>query len=1168
MRFGVPWGTKKGIRPEARETAAEAARRSGMSLDDWLNSVIMQQAAQAGVPAYGSQAAQQSDPRALAAVNNRLDLLNRRIEQFTQTGTTAYAPRGHAPARGPDQRADLIGRLDQYVHNAQSPAQPAMRHPMPQQRMPAQPPMQRPPGLDQALADIAARQQMLNGGAPVAPRRPAASSPMAYAPPATRAQQAAHAAAPVPAQDLSGLEEQLRQITNQIETLRHPGVEEAINALRAELGEIGHALGEAMPRHSIDTIERQIQGLSQRIAEGRQAGVDHGALAGIEHGLTEVRDALRGLTPAESLVGFNEAVAGLAHKIDLIVAEKDPETLAQLESAITTLRGMANHVASNDTVSALAAEVQALTDKVDYLAHAGANADALTSLEHRIDALGQALAERAQNGAAVPPRLEALVQSLTDKIEQIQAAQQTGGELAGGPLDDRISTLVQRLDASDSRIGQLEAIERGLSDLLLHIEQKQAAGGPAAQGGGATADALKYDFVQAQESLKEALKNDLVHSQADLKGDIARTQDALDQVHGTLGELVQRLATIEQSIRSEARAHPDHGAPAPAYPQFHEEEPPALTQPVGRLGVRLVDDSAPGMAAFDDMLPPSAIQRVEPEPLTYEPIEPEPVQSAPPIQHDPDAIMDLEHATIVEPEHADFDHDSLPPAPQLEVTYEALRAHAAAQAAQAALVAPVAQEKAPEAPPPEPQPTRSWAPDVPTPKRIPPGHRPINPDLPPDEPLEPGSGPPPLHANPAARIAASEAALGGGKRSGADGASGGKSSFIAAARRAAQAAMQHEPAQAPRAAEPEYDPEETDANPRRKRMMRRVKSLFVATSIIAIVVGSVQIAATMLNDGKPNAPVTRTTKEKHLSMDQRADATLETTAQVPPHIAATPLAVTPPGATIDLFAPPDRTVQMATVPTPDPRRAAPNSTDITGSIPEAAANTSNRRTAPASAPAVRAEDLPIAIGGQRLRDAAATGDGAAAYEVAMRFAEGRGVPTNLRQAARWYERAASKGLAPAQFRLASLLEKGQGVQKDLARARALYFSAARQGNAKAMHNLAVLYAEGIEGKPDYATAVQWFRDAAQHGVSDSQYNLGILYARGIGVEKSMPESYKWFALAAQQGDKEATKKRDQVAGQMDAKTLATARSLAAKFKPVPQPQQATAVPAPPGGWGA
>ena len=1267
MKFGVPWGAKKGIRPDARETAMEAARRSGMSLDDWLNSVIMHQAAQAGVQPYAPapakkgkrkgqqeapQAGQQPDPRALAAVNNRLDDLSRRIEQFTGAAAQAQAPQARAPQRpvrsqGPDQRAELIGRLDRYVHNAQPQAQA----PMPQRQQPRQMPPQRsqpaaPPAMNQALADIAARKQMLSGGGappPPPPRR--ASSPADYAPPATRAQQQAQAAAqaakhhaampaPLPTQDLSGLEEQLRKITDQIETLRQPGVEQAINALRAELGEIGHALGEAVPRHSIETIEHQIHGLTQRIAEGRENGVDHNALGGIEHGLMEVRDALHGLTPAENLIGFNDAVAGLAQKIDLIVAQKDPESMAQLENAITTLRSMANHVASNDAVGALSAEVQALADKVDYIARASANTDALSSLEARIDALGQALAERAQAGNAVPPRLEALVQSLADKIEQIQAAQQAHGDVMteGHVLDDRIAMLVDRLDASDSRLGQLEAVERGLADLLMHIEQQQqSTNATAGQDGEAMAvDALKHDFAQAQEALKfdlaqaqEALKSDLtnslthslVHSQDEIKGDIARTQNALDQVHGTLGELVGRLAAIEQSIRSET--HAAAAAPAPAYadvaheghyahedpyahegtPYAHDEEPLELNHPVGKVAVRLVEDAAPGMSAFDGMLPPRSAQ---PEPTALaEPEQPMPVEPelfAPPIQPEhapmfaapePVAATDTErmdHADYVDHidhvGHSDYmeateqavaPHAPLPPAPQLEAQLEALRAQAAPTFAPRAeapsFEAPYVEAPQAEAPPTQPQ------------KRMAPGHGPINPDLPPDEPLEPGSGPPPLRAHPGARIGASEAASNHAGES-ADEASGGKLSFIAAARRAAQAAMQQEPA--PPSLEADYEEEapETATHPLRKRMMRRVKSLFVAASIVAIVVGSVQIAATYLKLGKPGAPATRTTQQHLGKTSERANAGPETananrvrqagdsTAAVtaPSRIAATPLALVPPSTSIDLLAPPDQTVRVATMPAPDPRRASvaasndATSPDITGSIPQATANRSTR------APAVGTSNLPIAIGGPRLRQAATAGNAAAAYEVATRFAEGRGVPANLAKAARWYERAANKGLAPAEFRLASLFEKGQGVKKNLARARALYFAAARQGHAKAMHNLAVLYAEGIEGKPDYTTAVQWFRDAAAHGVSDSQYNLGVLYARGIGVEKDLAESYKWFALAAKHGDKQAARKRDEVASHLDKKALAAARQAVAKFVPKPQPRQATTVPAPPGGW--
>ena len=253
--------------------------------------------------------------------------------------------------------------------------------------------------------------------------------------------------APAPMQDISGLEDQLRRITDQIETLRKPGVEEAINALRAELGEIGRALNDAMPRHAIDAIEKQIAGLTQRIAEGRQAGIDGGALAGVEHGLAEVRDVLRGLTPAENLIGFNDAVNALAHKIDLIVAQKDPATLQQLEHAITTLRDMAAHVASDEAVGRLSSQVQMLAEKVDHLATSGGAIDALNNLEHRISALSDALEQRAQSGGKVPPMLDALVHSLSDKIELIQ--QSRGDNIAVGHLEDRIVKLVERLDASD-----------------------------------------------------------------------------------------------------------------------------------------------------------------------------------------------------------------------------------------------------------------------------------------------------------------------------------------------------------------------------------------------------------------------------------------------------------------------------------------------------------------------------------------------------------------------------------------------------------------------------------------------------------------------------------------------------------------------------------------------
>jgi localization factor PodJL len=164
------------------------------------------------------------------------------------------------------------------------------------------------------------------------------------------------------------------------------------------------------------------------------------------------------------------------------------------------------------------------------------------------------------------------------------------------------------------------------------------------------------------------------------------------------------------------------------------------------------------------------------------------------------------------------------------------------------------------------------------------------------------------------------------------------------------------------------------------------------------------------------------------------------------------------------------------------------------------------------------------------------------------------------------EFAARQGVPLAQFRLGSLYEKGTGVKKDLEAARRLYTAAAEKGNARAMHNLAVLYAEGALGKPDYKTATQWFRKAADRGISDSQYNLAILYARGIGVEQNLTESYKWFTLASAQGDQEAAKRRDEVAKRLDAQSVTAARLAAEAWKAESQPEEATTVNPPPGGW--
>jgi len=244
-----------------------------------------------------------------ASIHDRLDNLTQQFEQLSRN-TAVKTP---SPGRTTDTAAHAPPRRDveRYAGDRKLNRDPLR-------------PVYSQAALDQAMAEIVARQRALDRTQPPFPQRPVpdVSQPAAAAP-----------STPSPSQNLSGLEEQLRRITTQIESLRGPcPVEESVPALRQELSGISRALAEALPRRAIEAIETDVRGLAARLDQSRHSGSDAAAFATIEQGLAEVRDALRTLRPAESLLGFQNAIQGLTQKIDGIVANRqDPMVLQQLE---------------------------------------------------------------------------------------------------------------------------------------------------------------------------------------------------------------------------------------------------------------------------------------------------------------------------------------------------------------------------------------------------------------------------------------------------------------------------------------------------------------------------------------------------------------------------------------------------------------------------------------------------------------------------------------------------------------------------------------------------------------------------------------------------------------------------------------------------------------------
>jgi localization factor PodJL len=1036
MNSGASWN-ERGLSPELYQAAREAASRAGMSVEEWLRSTFGDSAVTAG-------GRPQTGP-----LGTRLGELSQRFARAGDEPATSV--RG---ARLADTVAKLNARLEQMTAGQTPDAGHAA---------PSAPPIspELPDlGIDQAIAEIAARQRALeNSPAAAEPPQPANSNP-----------------------DFASLERQLHHITEQIETLRRPsGVEDAIAGLRNDLADVARAVHEALPRRSLESLQSDVHALAERIDRGYGRGADPSALEAIERSLAEVHERLNAMTPAENLAGFEERVAELSHKMDsLAVGSPDPETLRYLEAAINELRELSAGVASAEGVASLAGDVQALGARIDHIAESTGSAG-LDSLAARVNDLTQALDSRIVEMGPLPQHIESLVQFLSDKLNRSSAS--THEQAAFEQIERQIAGIVDRIEVVGQKSGDLGAIERGIQQLTLQVREAREESAATAER---VARRVAADLAQSAPAGADvaSLKHDLASLHINHVESEQRTHETLEAVHDTLERLVERLAMIETGA---------HSAPQPAY--------------------------------------------TPPTPPSYAPPA-QPVHAAPPVQ--PREPMAMPEMRLPEPEPAPVAAE-----PAHESSLPALRQ------------TPFMHVQRSERPP-------------------------IDPDLPADTPLEPGSAGRGRTA--AERIAASEAALAPLKRDPAPEITG-KANFIAAARRAAQAAANEGvPVEAPRVEEKD---EATPTSLIGRFLANRRRALMVGVSALLVLYGTIQVIGMMGNsDSAPEAPPPASSQAP--AEPKKIAAPVVAPAPPPPapaSEAAAPEPAPPPvsapsrqSAAEPLVAPTPTTSLIAPTPVPSPiapSRPAPAATpaDITGSVKQPMNIASLATQAPAAAaPATAApqltgtDKLPPGIGGPALRSAAASGNPAAEYEIGVRYAEGRGVPANPELAVHWLDRAARQGLAPALYRLGSLYEKGQGVKKDLDKARQLYLVGADKGNAKAIHNLAVLYAEGIDGKPDYRTASQWFRKAADRGIADSQYNLGILYARGIGVDQNLAESYKWFALAAQQGDQDAAKKREDVASRLDQQSLVAAKLAAQTWVADPPPDEAMNVKAPPGGW--
>ena len=159
------------------------------------------------------------------------------------------------------------------------------------------------------------------------------------------------------------------------------------------------------------------------------------------------------------------------------------------------------------------------------------------------------------------------------------------------------------------------------------------------------------------------------------------------------------------------------------------------------------------------------------------------------------------------------------------------------------------------------------------------------------------------------------------------------------------------------------------------------------------------------------------------------------------------------------------------------------------------------------------------------------------------------VPQDYKEAAKWYRLAAEQRYLPAELHLAAMYNSGQGVPQNNKESLKWYRLAAEQGDVVAQRTLGEMYYKGLRVRQDFQEASKWFQIAAEQGDVTVQYELGVMYEKGQGVKRDYELAHMWLNLAAANGHQQAAILREHIRPMMTLGQIDRAQTLADNWKP-------------------
>lgn len=555
MKPGIPWSVK-GIEPEAREAAKLAARKAGLTLGEWLNSVIFDQSAhsvvgQADSHAWENHVPSPPPPSEPARpdpghrpppprVERRDDSALRLQDIAQQLADLAQRERHSAPPPGPERnRAAERDEFERIVERIDENERQTV----------------------EALSAVNERLSMLGRqiaqiGRPSALERP---------------------------EDVPGypaLESAIRSVVEHIE-VSEKRTRDSLRSMQDRLAEVGERRGspngedilraapvlaglESRLADMVNRIQRS-EGLMTERIESVRSNAQQMANQAQASAVTALRGEMREVE-TRLLASLKEAQAAAANAPSMVATE-----IAKLHGDVAGLARRLDDIkagaASDRDVQSLRAAIEQLSARVAQ----GPDMRPLADMDKRLGDINRRL-EQAAAASRNEPQSGALEQRIAELDHRLaEAIRLQGDQQSLHRLEDSIAAVSSRVDHTEQQLGHLETMEQAIRQLHDSLEQTRVSVRDAAEAAASSA----LERYQPQQPVFAAPSADLQALEDGLRA-IRETSAAADRhhqetfeaVHETLAEIVEKIAELEAAPRAAAAPPP----PAEVPPRMEKAE--------------------------------------------------------------------------------------------------------------------------------------------------------------------------------------------------------------------------------------------------------------------------------------------------------------------------------------------------------------------------------------------------------------------------------------------------------------------------------------------------------------------------------------------------------------------------------------------------------------------